>query len=64
MVSWLTSTRLDYRQYQVIEMFAGISMVAATGRMLGFASAALDIDFDRVTNRPGAMDLSTDAGLA
>ena len=62
-VSWLSSTRLDSREYQVIEMFSGISMIASTGRMLGLKCAALDLEFDKVTNRQGAMDLGTAAGF-
>ena len=47
----------------MVEFFSGISMVAQTGRMLGLKAAALDLDFDHVTNRPGAMDLRTPAGF-
>lgn len=63
MTSWLSSSRLDTREYQLIEMFAGASVIASTGRMLGLKVAALDIDFDSVTSRPGGMDLRTAAGL-
>ena len=59
----MSSTRLDDREYDLIEMFAGISMVAKCGRRLGLHCAAVDIDFDKVTSRPGAMDLTTPSGF-
>ena len=64
MLSWHLKTDLDRKEYEVIEMFAGVSMVATTARARGLSAIALDIQFDKVTNRPGAMDLSTPAGFA
>ena len=64
LVSWLSSARLDDKEYQVVEMFAGVSRVAAYSRALGLSAVALDVDFDRATERPGAMDLTSSSGFA
>ena len=64
MTSWHIHAHLDRKEYDVVEMFAGVSMVASTARSQGLSAAALDLEFDKVTSRPGAMDLSTPSGFA
>ena len=39
-------------------------MIARVARLNGLKAVALDVTFDRVTNRPGAMDLTTPSGFA
>ena len=39
-------------------------MIARVARMHDLKAVALDVTFDRVTNRPGAMDLTTESGFA
>ena len=63
LTSFLSTTQLGYHEYQVVEFFSGASLVASTARMLGLRSVALDIEFDKVTCRPGAFDLRTPAGF-
>ena len=66
MVSWLPEIRLENPkcQYDLVELFAGEGKVSKVHRLGGRQVASLDIAYDQVTAKQGAMDLTTSAGFA
>ena len=63
LVSWLNLAKLDRRQYTFVEVFAGEACVSSELRRAKQSVASLGIQYDEVTNKPGAMDLTTPAGF-
>ena len=65
LVSWLPDVKLDTPgySYDLVEMFAGEGMVSRVSRLEGRRCASIDVDYDSVVARKGAMDLTTSAGL-
>ena len=63
MASWLPEARLDVRNYQFVEMFAGEAQVSRVFREDKKSVASLDLAYDAVVAKKGGMDLSTSAGF-
>ena len=63
LAGWLGPARLDNVQYSFVELFAGEAAVSSEFRAKGLSTCALDLAYDDVVLRKGAMDLTTPAGF-
>ena len=63
LAGWLGQARLDSVEYGFVELFAGEAAVSREFRLGGHKTCALDLAYDDVVCRKGAMDLTTPAGF-
>ena len=63
LTSCLSSAKLEQKQYDAAEFFAGAGQVSHAFRMSNQACAAVDYDYDSVVGKKGAMNILTDSGL-
>lgn len=61
--SWMSWTKLDTHEYQVLEFYAGVGRIARGARAMGRKACAVDIDYD-IGLHKGSMDSTTDSGFA
>ena len=65
LISWLPEAKLDEpgRQYDLIEVFAGVGAVTKQFRRAGQRAVAVDLQYDAPLSKKGSMDLTTPSGF-